>query len=175
MNEAMAELLSALTDSRRAHSIGVGQRMESVAKLLPAGIRADAVTAAYLHDVGYGHPDIGFHPLDGARLLQSLGYSQVVCHIVAFHTAAEVESEVRGLDPRMFDEFRLTDVVGLDMADDFMWWADLSTGPNGEEFSVDERLAEILRRYEPGSVVHTAITRAEPRLRMAVQRASGSM
>ncbi|SNY80371.1 HDIG domain-containing protein [Nocardia amikacinitolerans] len=175
VKEAMAELLSSLTESRRAHSLAVGRRMESVAELLPVELRADAVTAAYLHDVGYGRPDIGFHPIDGARLLRSLGYSRAVCHLVAFHTAAEVEAEVRGLDAHIFDEFRVVDVAGLDMADDFLWWADLGTGPNGEDFTVDERLTEILRRYEPGSVVHTAITRAEPRLRMAVQRASGSM
>ncbi len=175
VNEAMAELLSPLTESRRAHSLAVGRRMESVAELLPPGLRADAVTAAYLHDVGYGHPELGFHPIDGARLLQSLDYSPVVCHMVAFHTAAEVEAGVRGLDAGLFDEFRLTGVTGLDTADDFLWWADLSTGPNGEKFTVDERLAEILRRYEPGSIVHTAITQAEPRLRAAVQRASGSM
>ncbi|MGW4330802.1 HD domain-containing protein [Nocardia sp. NPDC004573] len=175
MNEAMADLLSPLTESRRAHSIAVGRRMESVAGLLPTELRADAIMAAYLHDVGYGYPDLGFHPIDGARLLRSLGYSLVVCHLVAFHTAAEVEADVRGLDVGLFEEFRLVGITGLDAADDFMWWADLSTGPNGEDFTVDERLAEILRRYEPGSVVHTAITRAEPRLRMAAQRASGSM
>ncbi len=149
--------------------------MESVAELLPEHLRADAVTAAYLHDVGYGHVDTGFHPIDGARLLRSLGYSAVVCHIVAFHTAAVVEADVRGLDPRAFDEFELEGVPGLDLADDFMWWADLSTGPSGQDFTVDERISEILSRYEPGSVVHTAISRAEPRLRAAAQRAAGSM
>lgn len=149
--------------------------MESIAEHLPPELRADAVIAGYLHDVGYGYPKIGFHPLDGARLLQSLDYSEAVCHMVAFHTAAEVEAEVRGLHASLFDEFRVTGIVGVDTADDFLWWADLSTGPNGEKFTVDERLAEILRRYEPGSIVHTAITRAEPRLRAAVQRASGSM
>ncbi len=149
--------------------------MESVAHRLPSPLRGDAITAAYLHDVGYGYPDIGFHPIDGARLLQSLGYSPVVCHMVAFHTASEVEAEVRGLDRSIFEPFALDDVPGLSIADDFMWWADLSTGPSGEAFTVDERLAEILRRYEVGSVVHTAITRAEPRLRVAVQRASESM
>lgn len=149
--------------------------MESITKLLPADLRGDAVTAAYLHDVGYGHPDLGFHPIDGARLLRSLGYSPVVCHMVAFHTAAEVEAGVRGLGVDIFDEFRLPDVTGLDKAADFLWWSDLSTGPNGEDFTVDERLAEILRRYAPGSAVHTAITKAEPRLRAAAQRVSGSI
>ncbi|NEW25460.1 HD domain-containing protein [Nocardia cyriacigeorgica] len=175
MNRAVAELLAPLAESRRTHSVAVGRRMASVAKLLPGDLRGDAVTAAYLHDVGYGHPDLGFHPIDGARLLRSLGYSPVVCHLVAFHTAAEVEAEVRGLDSAIFDEFQLSGVAGLEKAEDFLWWSDLSTGPNGEDFTVDERLAEILERYEPGDIVHTAITKAEPRLRAAAQRASGSM
>ncbi|MFE3443571.1 HD domain-containing protein [Nocardia sp. NPDC059180] len=175
MNLAVGDLLAPLTESRRAHSLAVGRRMESVAGLLPPDLRGDAVTAAYLHDVGYGHPDLGFHPIDGARLLRSLGYSPVVCHLVAFHTAAEVEAEVRGLDAGIFDEFQLSGVAGLEKAEDFLWWSDLSTGPNGEDFTVDERLDEILRRYEPGNVVHSAITKAEPRLRAVAQRVSGSM
>ncbi len=175
VDRAVAELLAPLTESRRAHSVAVGRRMESVVHLLPANLRRDAVIAAYLHDVGYGHPDLGFHPIDGARLLRSLGYSPVVCHMVAFHTAAEVEAEVRGLDAGVFDEFQLSGVAGLEKADDFLWWSDLSTGPNGDDFTVDERLAEISRRYEPGNVVRTAIAKAEPRLRAAAQRASGSM
>jgi hypothetical protein len=172
VNEAIAELLSGLTESRRAHSIAVGQRMSEVSTLLPVELRADAVTAAYLHDVGYGHPELGFHPIDGARLLRSLDYSPLVCHMVAFHTAAEVEARVRGLDAQVFDEYRLIDVVGLELADDLMWWADLSTGPKGEAFTVVQRLDEILTRYEPGSVVHTAISEAAPQLREAVRRAS---
>ncbi|MET8655124.1 HD domain-containing protein [Nocardia aurea] len=175
VNDALAELLAPLTEARRAHSLAVGRRMECVAELLPVQLRDDATTAAYLHDVGYGHPETGFHPIDGARFLRDLGYSRVVCHIVAFHTAAVVEASVRGLDASVFDEFRMDDVDGIDTADDFMWWADLSTGPNGEDFTVDQRLAEILKRYEPGSVVHTAISRAEPQLRMAAHRASESM
>lgn len=175
VNRAVADLLAPLTESRRAHSVAVGRRMESVEKLLPADLREDAVTAAYLHDVGYRHPDLGFHPIDGARLLRALGYSPVVCHLVAFHTAAEIEAEMRGLDAGVFDEFQLSGVAGLEKAEDFLWWADLSIGPNGEDFTVDERLNEILRRYEPGSVVHTAITKAEPRLRAAAQRATGSI
>ena len=175
MDEAILALLAPLTETRRAHSIAVGRRMESYADCLPPALRADAIAAAYLHDVGYGHPDIGFHPVDGARLLRSRGYSPVVCHIVAFHTAAEIEADVRGLDPTIFESFALHDVPGLHIADDLMWRADLSVGPNGEAMTVDQRLSEILSRYEAGSVVHTAITRAEPRLREAVQRVSGSM
>ncbi|MFD5179769.1 HD domain-containing protein [Nocardia sp. NPDC058379] len=175
MNDAMMKLLAPLTDSRRAHSLAVGRRMESVADQLPEQLRSDAIDAAYLHDVGYAHPVIGFHPIDGARLLKALGHSAVVCHLVAFHTAAVVEAEVRGIDLAAFNEFRLDGVADLDRANDFMWWADLSTGPSGQPFSVDERIDEILTRYEPGSIVHTAISRSAPLLRAAVQRAAGSM
>jgi hypothetical protein len=143
--------------------------------MLPGHFREDAITAAYLHDVGYGHPVTGFHPIDGAILLESLGYSPVVCHVVAFHSASVVEADVRGLDLAVFDRFKATDVAELDVVDAFMWWADMTIGPNGEAFTVDERLDEILRRYEPGSIVHTAISRAEPLIRTMVQRASGSM
>ncbi|MEV3965727.1 HD domain-containing protein [Nocardia sp. NPDC050193] len=164
-----------LTETRRAHSLAVGRRMESVSHLLPAHLRADAITAAYLHDVGYGYPNTGFHPIDGARLLHSLGYTGIVCHLVAFHTAAAIEAEVRGLDPAIFEPFRLPEVPELPVADDFLWWADLSTGPSGEAYTVDQRLEEILQRYEPGSIVHTAISKAEPLLRSAVQRVAGSI
>ncbi|MFC9663943.1 HD domain-containing protein [Nocardia sp. NPDC127606] len=175
MNDEMAKLLAPLTDSRRAHSIAVGRRMESVAELLPEHLRADAVTAAYLHDVGYAVPGLGFHPIDGARLLRSLGYSPVVCHLVAFHTASVVEADVRDIDPEVFEEFEVENVAGLALANDFMWWADLSTGPSGQTFTVDERIDEILSRYETGSIVHTAISRSAPLLRAAAQRAAGSM
>ncbi|MFC9436747.1 HD domain-containing protein [Nocardia sp. NPDC057030] len=175
MDAAITELLTPLTESRRAHSIAVGRRMESVAHLLPEELRQEAITAAYLHDVGYGHPETRFHPIDGANLLQSLGYSSVVCHVVAFHSASVIEADVRGFDLGVFDRFKVVDVPGIDMVDAFMWWADMTTGPNGETFTVDERLDEILRRYEPGSIVHTAISRAAPLIRSVVQRASGSM
>ncbi|BAD55588.1 hypothetical protein NFA_7430 [Nocardia farcinica IFM 10152] len=175
VDDVSAALLAPLSTARRAHSIAVGERMAGVAHRLAPELRADAETAAYLHDVGYGYPDTGFHPIDGARLLRSMGNSAVVCHLVAFHTAAVVEADVRGLDRRIFGPFALEDVPGLAVAEDFLWWADLCTGPHGEACTVDERISEILRRYEPGSIVHTAICRAEGRLRAAAQRASESM
>ncbi|WP_433196667.1 HD domain-containing protein [Nocardia sp. CA-107356] len=175
MDAAIDELLASLTESRRVHSLAVGRRLESVAHMLPEHLRQDAITAAYLHDVGYGYPVTGFHPIDGANFLESLGYSPVVCHAVAFHSASVVEADVRGLDLAAFDRFKATNVDALDTVDAFVWWADMTTGPNGELLTVDERLDEILSRYEPGSTVHTAISRAEPLIRTMVQRASGSM
>ena len=53
---------------------------------------------------------------------------------------------------------------------DALWMADMTTGPRGEEFHYDERLSEILNRYEPGSIVGRAMTRAEPAIRAAIER-----
>ncbi|MEV0461433.1 HD domain-containing protein [Nocardia tengchongensis] len=176
MEAALVELLAPLTDSRRAHTIEVGRKVERVAHLVPEHLRVEAVTAAYLHDVGYGYPVSGFHPLDGAELLSARGYSPVVCYLVAFHSGSTVEAEVRGIDASALEQFALsTEVPGIDIANDLVWWADMTTGPTGETVTLDERLAEIRVRYPEGTLVRTAIDRSEPLLRGAVQRASGSM
>ena len=51
-----------------------------------------------------------------------------------------------------------------------LWMADMTTGPAGEELAYDERLSEILARYERDSVVEGAMTRAEPAIRAAIER-----
>ncbi|GAB2505135.1 HDIG domain-containing protein [Nocardia heshunensis] len=150
----------------------MGRRVERIAKLIPEHLRDETVTAAYLHDVGYGYPVLGFHPIDGARLLADGGYSAVTCHLVAFHSASTVETDVRGIASDVFEPFVLEDISGLDEANDFVGWADMSTGPTGEPVAIDHRLADIRVRYEAGSIVHTAIDRAEPLLRAAVRRVS---
>ncbi|MFF0613189.1 HD domain-containing protein [Nocardia tengchongensis] len=176
MDAAMAELLAPLTASRRAHTIEVGRKVERFAHLVPENLRAEVVTAAYLHDVGYGYPASGFHPLDGAELLEAQGYSRTVCHLVAFHSASTVEADVRGIAPESLHQFALSgDTPGIDIANDLVWWADMTTGPTGETLTLEQRLADIRVRYPEGTLVRTAIDRAEPLLRGAVQRASGSM
>lgn len=48
--------------------------------------------------------------------------------------------------------------------------ADMTTGPAGQYFEFDQRIDEILVRYEPGSEVHNAISKARPYLGAAVER-----
>ena len=48
--------------------------------------------------------------------------------------------------------------------------ADMTTGPAGQPFDFNRRIEEILVRYEPGSEVHTAISKARPYLGAAVVR-----
>lgn len=64
-----ADLLSVVTEDRRAHSLAVGRKAAEAALGLEPWMRSDLVAAATLHDIGYGHLVSGFHPLDGARFL----------------------------------------------------------------------------------------------------------
>jgi hypothetical protein len=48
--------------------------------------------------------------------------------------------------------------------------ADMTTGPGGEALTYDERLSEILARYQRTSIVGRAMLRAEPAIRAAIDR-----
>ena len=125
------------------------------------------IAAAWLHDIGYA-PRIastGFHPLDGARYLRTIGVDERVVALVAHHSCARFEAELRGLG-RALDAFpREQGAVA-----DSLIYADMVTGPRGQPLNVDQRLAEILERYPEGSVVHAAISQAVGELRAAVLR-----
>ena len=91
--------------------------------------------AAILHDVGYS-PSIaltGFHALDGARYLRSVGYDERVTNLVAHHSCAPVEAELRGLSGVLAD-FDRED--GL--AADCLIFCDMTTRPDGGLVDIEE-------------------------------------
>jgi putative nucleotidyltransferase with HDIG domain len=160
-------LLSHSLPRRWSHVSSVAQRAEEVATSL--GLRSDLlVSAAWLHDIGYAPPVVvtGFHPLDGARYLRTLGYSERLVSLVAHHSRALLEAEIRGLDRELLDEFPREESVTADA----LWFCDMTTGPDGVHVPVRERLAEIRTRYGPGDVVTCFIDRAEADLIAAVRR-----
>lgn len=169
------DLLAALTPHRRAHSLEVGRKAQARAQSVAPRLRADLMAAATLHDIGYGHPTTGFHPLDGAHFLRDLGFSPVVCHLVAYHSASTYEAEVRGIALSEYQPFALDEDPGLAVASAVLWWADMTTGPTGETVTVEERLAEIESRYGEGDPVTAFIGRARDVLLAAGQSPSGSM
>ncbi len=125
------------------------------------------IAAAWLHDIGYA-PDIsdtGFHPLDGARFLEREGAPKRIVDLVANHSCARFEADERDLLPEL-DRYELE--VGP--VADALVYADMTTGPTGGAVSVEGRLAEILRRYEPESPVHRAISEASGELEASVSR-----
>lgn len=93
------------------------------------GDRDLLVAAAWLHDIGYAPElrDTGFHPLDGARHLGSLGaaLSRLV-RLVAHRSGAVYEAEQRGLTAQL-DVYEREDCPVLDA----LIYADMTTGSVG--------------------------------------------
>lgn len=126
------------------------------------------VAAAWLHDVGYA-PDVvdtGFHPLDGARHLRTLGVDERVTALVAHHSAATLEADLRGLADELAGEFEREESPVADA----LWYCDMTTGPDGQWMATEQRFAEIKARYGPDHLVTKFITVAAPDLLAAVHR-----
>lgn len=172
---ALAETELAVPLPRRwAHSQGVAQRAEGLAEV--AGEDAELLTsAAVLHDVGYA-PRLtvtGFHPLDGARFLRDThaGDARLV-RLVANHSFALLEAEERGLMEVLEREFPLLD-EGLLV--DALVYCDMTTTPDGDRTTAQDRVAEILTRYGDDSVVGRFIRRAAPEIRASVERVEAAL
>ncbi|MFG3419706.1 HD domain-containing protein [Micromonospora sp. NPDC048063] len=131
------------------------------------------IAAAWLHDVGYA-PDVletGFHSLDGARWLLRHGFSPRIASLVAHHSCALYEADERGLGKVLAAEFRRKESV----TSDALWFADMTTGPDGQDLSIEDRLAEIRERYGPDDIVTRFWRKAEPSLVEAVRRTQARM
>jgi hypothetical protein len=170
--ELARELLEPL-GNRWAHVQAVAARADG---LTPAIEGEDEqhllVVAAWWHDLGYADAlrDTGCHQIDGALYLTAEGYPARLCALVAHHSAATCEAEERG---------RLADLEVWPREEspvaDALWMADMTTGPRGEELAYSERLAEILFRYEPDSIIGRAMRRAEPSISAAISRTQQRM
>lgn len=149
----LAEKLLALLGDRWHHTQAVADRARELAGTVSSVDHDILLAAAWLHDVGYA-PQLavaGFHPLDGARYLASQGFGSRICALIAHHSGARFEAAERGLSETLA-EFVLEDSPVMDA----LIAADLTTGPQGQLFSYQDRIAEILERYAPKSEVHRA-------------------
>ncbi|AQW51773.1 phosphohydrolase [Streptomyces hygroscopicus] len=161
-------LLSEPLPRRWSHSLGVAERARSLRPIL--GKDAELMeAAAVLHDVGYS-PRIastGFHPLDGARFLRDQeAMDERVVRLVAHHSCALLEAEERGLRKDLETEFELERPALVDA----LIFCDMTTTPDGECTTSQARLAEIIQRYGPDTIVGRFIQRAAPEIHAAVQR-----
>ncbi|MEU5849241.1 HD domain-containing protein [Saccharopolyspora shandongensis] len=163
----LAEIhLAASLPRRWKHVQGVGAQAASI-----SGAYMDEgcvlAAAALVHDIGYSRElaVTGFHPLDGARFLRSVGADERLCALVAHHSGARVEAAIRGLSDELAE---FTDELGP--LRDALWYCDMTTGPDGQRLTFEERIAEIERRYEPGSVTRRFLTEGYDELEAAVHR-----
>lgn len=154
---------------RWTHSQGVGRRAEGLMPVLNEHAEL-LLAAALLHDVGYAPrlAETGFHPLDGARFLRDEhGADDRLVRLVANHSCALLEAEERGLHDALETEFPLLDDRRLVEA---LIYCDMTTTPDGGLTSAEARIAEIVSRYGPDSVVGRFIRRATPEILAAVKR-----
>ena len=163
----LAEVLLAGLPERWRHTIGVAERARQVsAAVRPA--EADLLeAAAWLHDIGYAAElyDTGFHPVDGARHLRSASWPARICGLVAHHSEALCVAHARGLADAVAAFPREQSAVS-----DALTYADQTVGPNGRSMSIDQRLADMLRRHgadSPNGAVHAL---RAPLIRQAVSR-----
>ncbi len=160
-------MLSEDLPRRWRHSQGVLVRANLAAPELAPEDGNVLRQAAILHDVGYASELVstGFHPVDGARYLRSIGWDDRVVSLVAHHSCARVEAEQLGLGAAIVEfepgEAELTE---------FLIFSDMTTSPDGLPVTVDERLAEILERYGPESQKARFVALAGQELRTATLR-----
>ncbi|GHH73754.1 metal-dependent phosphohydrolase, HD subdomain protein [Kitasatospora indigofera] len=153
---------------RWAHSQGVAGRARALAPIL--GPDAELLeAAAVLHDIGYSPriTDTGFHPLDGARFLRNVErVDERIVRLVAHHSCALLEAEERGLRDELEAEFPLEEPGLVDA----LIYCDMTTTPDGTPTTTPARVAEIVGRYGPDSIVGRFIRRAEPEIHAAARR-----
>jgi hypothetical protein len=155
----LAETLLAEPLPRRwAHTQGVAATARRLTPIL--GEDADLIeAAAWLHDIGYvpGISDTGFHALDGARHLRDVkNVDPSLYSLVAYHTGAMYEAQERGLDTELTSEFTPPPRPLAEA----LTYCDITTGPNGDNVNVQQRLADILNRYDANHPVNRTIRKA---------------
>lgn len=152
---------------RWRHVQGVAARADAFSWHLERESGEQLRMAAWLHDIGYA-PDLavtGFHPLDGARHLHRLGWPQRVCNLVAFHSAASAEATVFGVADRLTE---FTDEAST--VRDLLWYADMTTGPDGQPMTFTDRMNEVRARYGPAHYVVRALDAGMAQREAAVTR-----
>ncbi|MEV6123839.1 HD domain-containing protein [Streptomyces sp. NPDC052077] len=173
-NQVAEKELSAPLPRRWAHSQGVATRASGLGRVL-AGDAGLLSAAAVLHDVGYAPrlAETGFHPLDGARFLRDEhNADERLVRLVANHSFALLEAEERGLRAALECEFPLLEEPLLV---DALVYCDMTTTPDGDRTTAEERVAEILGRYGDDSVVGRFIRRAAPEIFAAVGRVEAEL
>ena len=161
-----AESLLAPLGDRWLHVQGVVETARWVGKVLDEEDRSYLIAAAYVHDIGYAPSLVktGFHPLDGARHIRSLGHERLAC-LVAHHSEARFEARLRGLSDAL-DEFPRERSATADA----LVYCDLTVGSEGERVSLKERACGVYSRYGETAIVARAFCQAMPYFSLAIAR-----
>ena len=158
--EDYARVLLSPLGERWRHAHAVASAARELSQQLDPNDGEVLVASAYLHDVGYATDlvESGFHPLDGARHLRAFDHVRLA-GLVAHHTGAKHEAELRGLQDELADFEDEESIVSAALA-----YCDLTTGPDGEAVSPEHRLRDVESRYGEDSPVAAGLVAAWPEL-----------
>lgn len=161
-SQAAAYARGLLHGDRLRHVTATGLRAEALASHLPLSgrDRLMLVSAGWLHDIGYGCPHTGWHPIDGARWARQRGEKRLA-GLIGWHTTAGEESDLLGLRLALVEVAPEREDTLLMCA---LTWLDMTTGPRGQRMSPGERLSEVEVRHGSESSRSRAMHRAWPRL-----------
>lgn len=151
---------------RLAHVRGVAAAADALRGHFDLAIGNCLVAAAWLHAIGYV-PSVrvtGFHPVDGAMFVRREGFDELVVSLVAFHSGAPAEARERGISA--LSAFSEPPQRVLDA----LTFCDLTTGPDGSAVAPNERLDEVLQRYDPDDPVYRAVHSERDELLATVER-----
>lgn len=152
---------------RWTHVQAVARRAGQIAGIVAPSDRAVLIAAAWLHDIGYASElaATGMHQLDGAWFLARHGVPHRVCSLVAHHSGAAAVAELLGLDDQLawFRDERTP-------VRDALWYCDMTTGPDGDTVSFEDRVREIRARRSPDHPTVRALATNLPDRRAAVRR-----
>ena len=162
-----ASALLAPQKNRWKHVQGVVKTARWVGKIFAEEDYAYLIASAYLHDIGYA-PQLqqtGFHPLDGARFILSSLNDMRLASLVAYHSEARFEAQLRGYATALQVFPHEQSAVA-----DALTYCDQVTGPTGLRVSLQERTNEIKHRYGETHIVTKAMYLSLPSIALAVAR-----
>ena len=161
-----AESLLASSGNRWLHVQGVVERSRGIGGIFDTEDRDCLIASSYMHDIGYA-PSLkktGFHPLDGANYLRSLGHERLAS-LVAYHSGAYFEAQLRGYETAL-SEFPCERSAVADA----LTYCDMTTNTLGLPTSLKERVADIFSRYGETDIVSQALRKALPYIALSVGR-----
>lgn len=164
------EWLSGSMPARWRHTQQVAATAKMLAEQLDlSDVEATTLVAsAWLHDIGYTQTQVHeWHPLAGAIVLRGMELD-TVANYVAWHTTAPEEVVFLGLSEQMVSFPNADDVVT-----DCLTYADMSSGPNGEVFTFEQRLSELKERRGEDSFQFQTMAQAWERLLEVRDRVEG--
>jgi len=141
--QSLAQALLGDVSTRWPHVRTAGMMAARLGRLFDAEEAALLVAAATLHDVGYSPmvAQTGFHPLDGALHLRSLGMPERLVSLVAHHSEADMLGAAHGVHDLAARFPRERSLLA-----DALVYADMHSAPDGRVIPAEERLADIGRR-----------------------------